>query len=128
MSELLAERLSRFTPDVSTLNRDELLFAAGRASAPPARRWQLCASGLALTQIAMLLLWLPGQGDPLGRPLANSERPPALRPSVSPIAGGHADPWSPRAFATEPIPAPAGALVPDEAPWHALSSPHIDLF
>ena len=46
MSEPLAERLSRFTPDGSGLDRDALLFAAGRASARPNRRWVALAAAL----------------------------------------------------------------------------------
>ena len=37
MSEPILERLSRFTPDAGRLDRDALLFAAGRESARPNR-------------------------------------------------------------------------------------------
>jgi hypothetical protein len=58
MSEPLAERLSRFTPDCAGLNRDALLFAAGRASVRPNRRWQLLAGMLAACQLLTLAgLW-----------------------------------------------------------------------
>ena len=39
MSEPFLERLSRFTPDAGRLDRDALLFAAGRSSARPNRGW-----------------------------------------------------------------------------------------
>ena len=42
------ERLGRFTPDGSGIDRDALLFAAGRASVKPDRRWQSVAGLLAL--------------------------------------------------------------------------------
>ena len=59
MSEPLAERLSRFTPDGTGLNRDALLFAAGRASARPNRGWQLLAGVLAACQVLTLVgLWI----------------------------------------------------------------------
>ena len=53
MSEPLAERLSRFTPDGAGLDRDSLLFAAGRASARPSRRWQALAAALAASRAAL---------------------------------------------------------------------------
>jgi hypothetical protein len=58
MSEPLAERLSRFTPDATGLDRDALLFAAGRASVRPSRRWQTLAGVLAVSQLLTLVcLW-----------------------------------------------------------------------
>ena len=52
MSEPSLERLSRFTPDAGSLDRDALLFAAGRSSARPNRGWMTLASLLA---VALLL-------------------------------------------------------------------------
>src|SRR5437764_15363134 len=58
-----AERLSRFTPDATGLDRDGLLFAAGRASARPNRRWIALAGALAACQLLTLtLLWLRPAG------------------------------------------------------------------
>ncbi len=58
MSEPLAERLSRFSPDASGLNRDALLFAAGRASVRTGRYWQAFAGVLAASQLLTLFcLW-----------------------------------------------------------------------
>lgn len=51
------ETLSRFTPEAATLQRDELFFAAGRASAPK-RTWLFVLAGLlTLTQTATLIGW-----------------------------------------------------------------------
>ena len=47
MSEPILERLSRFTPDAGRLDRDALLFAAGRSSARPNRGWKTLATLLA---------------------------------------------------------------------------------
>jgi hypothetical protein len=60
MSEQFLERLNRFTPDAGKLNRDELLFEAGRRSTRPNRAWQTAASVLAVTQCLSLALLLPG--------------------------------------------------------------------
>jgi hypothetical protein len=59
MSEPFLERLSRFTPDAGELNRDELIFAAGRSSARPNRGWMTLASVLAATQALSVMLLLP---------------------------------------------------------------------
>jgi len=59
MSEPILERLSRFTPDAGALDRDALLFAAGRRSARPNRRWIALAALLAGTQaLSLALFWL----------------------------------------------------------------------
>jgi hypothetical protein len=87
MSESFIERLSRFTPDAGGLDRDGLLFAAGRASAGRNRPWMALAGMLAATQLASLvLLWprSPGHGPaPMTSAMAavTPERPaPAPEP------------------------------------------------
>ena len=58
MSESFIERLSRFTPDAGALDRDSLLYAAGRESARPNRPWIALATALAVTQpLFLALLW-----------------------------------------------------------------------
>jgi hypothetical protein len=58
MSEPFLDRLSKFTPDAGGLNRDALLFAAGRASARPNRGWIALATALAGSQaLSLALLW-----------------------------------------------------------------------
>jgi hypothetical protein len=58
MSEPLEERLSRFTPDATGLNRDALLFTAGRVSVHPRRRWPALAGVLAVSQLLTIVcLW-----------------------------------------------------------------------
>jgi hypothetical protein len=88
MSEPLAERLSRFTPDAGGLDRDALLFAAGRASARPGRRWMALAAALAASQVLTLaLLWphTPPAGPTVvpAPPVAvkTTEPPPPPEPS-----------------------------------------------
>ena len=82
MSEPILERLNRFTPDAGRLNRDALLFAAGRASARTNRGLMTLASLLAGTQaLSLLLLWpqptrLPGRSAP---PVAGLPGPPEVR-------------------------------------------------
>jgi hypothetical protein len=122
MSEPLAERLGRLTPDAGGLDRDALLFAAGRASVRPGRRWKALASVLAASQLLTLLLLWP--------------RTPATTPFVSPGPSVAVEPvqlvppdpsswWSlrERAFASEgdlPAPAVEDSLLPAGPPLLAF--------
>jgi hypothetical protein len=58
MSEPI-DRLSRFTPDATGLDRDRLLFEAGRAAARPNRRWRAVCAALSASQLLTLtvLCW-----------------------------------------------------------------------
>ena len=87
MSEPFLERLSRFTPDAGSVDRDALLFATGRASARPNRGWITLAAGLAATQaLSLALLWPhptpPGGG--LTVPVARVPAPPASAERATP--------------------------------------------
>ena len=66
MSEPFLERLSRFTPDAGGLDRDALLFAAGRVSARRNRGWMTVASLLAGTQALSLIFLWPHPSPPTG--------------------------------------------------------------
>ena len=102
MSEPFLERLSRFTPDAGSLERDALLFAAGRGSARPNRMWVTLAAMLASTQVLSLVLLWP---QPMSR------------------IGG-----SSLSTVTQPMPRPATELAAREAPANAgLWTVHQDL-
>jgi hypothetical protein len=104
MSEQFLDRLSRFTPDAGKLNRDALLFEAGRRSMRPNRAWKTAASVLAVTQCLSLVLLLPGSRPEHsvhsvvqnGRP-ALSAPIDQLRPAPSVIDGS----WSLRSGPTD---------------------------
>jgi hypothetical protein len=68
MSQPLSERLSQFTPDGSGLDRDALLFAAGRASARPNRGWMVVAGALAACQLLTLTVVWPKNPAPIDMP------------------------------------------------------------
>jgi hypothetical protein len=71
----LLQKLARLTPSSSAIDRDALLFAAGRASAPRTNGWKILVVGLALSQAATLGLWFMTSGvDALEQPAA----PPAI--------------------------------------------------
>jgi hypothetical protein len=126
MSEPLAERLSRFTPDAGKLDRDALLFAAGRASARPGRPWMALAGALAASQLLTLLFLWPRTpaATPSGPPT-----PPIVVLPTAPVPPPDPSSWSSlreRIFAAgEGLPAPPAddSLLPDEPPWRAFGSP-----
>lgn len=96
MSEPLAERLSRFTPDAAGLDRDALLFTAGRASVRPNRRWQALAAALAASQLLTLVcLWPRTPPSPTEIPFIASE---PFRDHPAPVAVSDSDPSELRAL------------------------------
>ena len=126
MSESLAERLSRFTPDGGGLDRDALLFAAGRASAQPRRCWPALTGVLAASQLLTLLLLWP-RTPPAAPFVAHS---PAVA-AESPAPSMPPDPSSWQALRGRistlegELPTPAGedSFVPAEPPLHAFAVP-----
>ncbi len=119
MSEPLADRLKRFTPEGAALDRDTLLFNAGRASVRPGRGWRLAALCLALSQVVTLALLWPRPASPvISPPIPSSQQPAA--PASPPTAIEPLE-WlalSRRASASEETDLPpatsTGPLVPDE--------------
>jgi len=57
MPEDVIAKLGQFTP-ASGLDRDELLFRAGRASAPSPRLWKIAAGLLAVGQLVTAATWI----------------------------------------------------------------------
>jgi hypothetical protein len=101
MAEPSLERLSRFTPDAGRLDRDALLFAAGRSSARPNRGWMTLAALLAGTQaLSLVLMWpRPSPTPPAGGltlPVAGVPPPPAALEPPTSAALVNPDPWSTR--------------------------------
>jgi hypothetical protein len=89
MSESFLERLSRFTPDSGSLDRDAMLFAAGRASARPNRGWIALASVLASSQALSLALLWPSSTPPtsgLHGPSITAQRTPVERGTAESLA------------------------------------------
>lgn len=99
MAEPSLERLNRFTPDAGRLDRDTLLFTAGRRSARPNRGWIALATLLAASQsMSLLLLWTPSATIEDGRtlPITRTNGPgTALEPRVS-TASSHPVAWGDR--------------------------------
>jgi hypothetical protein len=130
MSEPLEERLSRFTPDASGLNRDALLFAAGRASVRPSRRWQALAGVLATSQLLTLVfLWsLTPASSPSETSFIGS-KPSRLDSAVVPATEPDPSEWRAlrqRILDTDldySVPSSAEPMVPQESPLRAFGTP-----
>lgn len=65
MGPFIEERLRRFRPKGGTIDRDSLLFAAGRASAQPNRLWKGLSAVLGVTQVLTLAYFF---GSPTAAP------------------------------------------------------------
>jgi hypothetical protein len=75
----MIERLSRFTPNAAGIDRDALLFAAGRRLARASRLWPALAVLLTVTQtLTLVVLW------PHSTERAPAFETPAVRPSPEP--------------------------------------------
>jgi hypothetical protein len=140
MSEPIDERLSRFTPDAGRLDRDSLLFEAGRKSARPNRAWTVSASVLAFTQLVSLVVLWPGMLPQAGERTFAANRPPSR--AVDPGATLEQTPsdvknsqslWAARRRFQEseiddkPAPADGGPFVESEAPLRAFTPPAVSL-
>jgi hypothetical protein len=118
MHEPIAQRLSRFTPDATGLDRDALLFAAGRTSARPNRIWQALAGTFFAAQILTLVVLWP-------RPLPQPEKPASLPPPLfaapprTPSTGEAGELWSIHRQMYES----EGNYVPPATPGELLAPP-----
>jgi hypothetical protein len=84
----MTERLGQFTPDAAGLDRDAILFAAGRRSARASRVWPVLVGLLIATQtFTLVTLWprspeaSPEVEAPAARPSPELFVPPASEPS-----------------------------------------------
>ncbi len=85
MSGSFLERLSQFTPDAGRLDRDALLFAAGRGSARPNRAWIALTAGLAGTQaLSLALLWPHAAPPAAGLPVPMAATAPSTAVAAAP--------------------------------------------
>jgi hypothetical protein len=129
MSEPFLERLSRFTPDAGRLDRDALMFAAGRASARPNRGWITLAGVLAGTQALMLaVLWvhLTSPVTVRGVPIAASPAPLADQESRRSEAWANPGVWSVHSLKESELedrPDETVTLIESEPPLRAFSPP-----
>jgi hypothetical protein len=114
MSEPFLERLNQFTPDGGRLDRDGLIFAAGRGSARPNRRWQTLAGLLAGSQALSLFLLMARPGATTERSTMPLTALPAWSAPQSLATVSDADPriWSARHSLeiSEPEDRPADSL------------------
>lgn len=128
MSEPVIEQLGMLKPSNAGLDRDAMLYAAGRASARPRRIWPTLAGVLAITQCLMLFVIFNGNRLLDAPPATNMTQRPEVPAETSPAVSIYA-----RALRTadpEALP-PTVAMVavsPDEPIWtiKSISSVVID--
>jgi hypothetical protein len=91
----VTDRLVRFTPSAAGLDRDALLFAAGRRSARGSRLWPVAAALLAVSQVVTLIALWPSErvAQPVVSPAEVNSPPPE---SVAPVAPSASDVWTVR--------------------------------
>ncbi len=83
MSEDVMGKLGSFTP--AAVDRDALLFAAGRASAKPSQFWKFATAALAVSQCITLGLWFAPKRteEPSAVPevkIVEPDEPPTVAP------------------------------------------------
>jgi hypothetical protein len=117
--ERISDRWAKFTPDASGLDRDAILFAAGRQSARPLRLWPVLTMLLAVSQAVTLVVLWPRSIEPVRPEIAS---PPAIEPQpelVLPPSSAPTDVWrigSPPEIVQSNPTAPTGEFVVSEPP------------
>jgi hypothetical protein len=145
MSDDAIARLSRFTPDSSGLDRDALLFAAGRASARPNRRLLALAGLLTASQVLTLGIFLwsrdarPEQGNRRPEIAVERREPETKRQEARTVveAAPPSPPESAGLWALRHVihesegnlahSVPMEALAPSRPPLRAFGTPPADL-
>lgn len=128
MSEDLARLLRRFTPQNRGLDRDALMFEAGRASVPSPMRWKALTAVFALGQVLTLLLLLfqPARVAPQ----TESPQPavaPGWSPTLTPSPSALEDTWAAYRHLGEfdlnrPPSVTTADVLPDGPPLRAFTS------
>lgn len=124
-SDPLIDQLSRFTPDSKALNRDAMLYAAGRASVRRQWWWPVLAGLFAVSQVMVLVaLWPQNSPTPTNAssvtPSAPIEVPLVSEPEPS-IPSREPSPWL---ISNELPPLKPGEVTePDPPLWRVYSIP-----
>jgi hypothetical protein len=111
----LADALRGLAPDTAALNRDTLMYQAGRASRPSPRAWQLLAAATTTVAVALALtLWLRPEPQGTHSILVVEKTIPAP-PQESPREPG---PQQGESFVTTSPELPIEPVEPDNRPYH----------
>ena len=118
----VTDRLARFTPSAAGLDRDALLFAAGRRSGRGSRLWPAAVALLAVSQAVTLVMLWPGSQEPVTSAPAAPAFAPVPSLSVPPNSSSP-DLWtagsSPDVLAAPPSGRPGEVFVTSEPPLTA---------
>ncbi|HKA07785.1 MAG TPA: hypothetical protein VKD71_11050 [Gemmataceae bacterium] len=123
----VTDRLARFTPNASGLDRDALLFAAGQRSARGSRLWPAAAALLAVSQVVTLIALWPSEPvqSPVVAPIPTNSPPPE---PITPATPPSSEVWTVRSdpdVLTSPAPA-TGEYVSTGRPLTAGSAFRFD--
>jgi hypothetical protein len=118
----VTDRLARFTPNAAGLDRDALLFAAGRQSARGSRLWPAAVALLAISQVITLVMLWPrpvepapaGSVAPMVHPAPDLSIPPSSSPRDVWTAGS-----SPDVLSAPPAARPGEMFVTSDPPLTA---------
>ncbi len=135
--DAIIRQLSTFTPDGSGLDRDAILFAAGKASVRPSQRWKALAAVLAASQLASLALLIAMRPEHALLPTDFKQNSPLVWEKPSP-QDSSAKPDSTsyvvlrdrilNADGAFPPVEPVDTALPDEIPLRAFGPLPSDLF
>lgn len=102
----LTDRLNRFTPNAAGVDRDAILFAAGRRSVRISRLWPAATVLLAASQVVTLALLWPRSSEIAVTPPAPAVQssPPLILPPTSPSSDMLTAGSRPEALQKEPSP------------------------
>jgi hypothetical protein len=125
----VTDRLARFTPNATGLDRDAVIFAAGQRAARGSRLWPAAAALLAVSQVVTLVSLWPRSpepptatpGIPAVAPSPELNLPPVSRPRDVLAVGS-----SPDILLTPPNPGAAGEFVSSGPPLTAGSALRFD--
>jgi hypothetical protein len=137
------DKLARFSPAPTAIDRDELLFQAGRASARAGNGWKALVALLLVTQAATLGMWLTNSGrstpvpgsEVVVRPPTSSEAPDSGGLTLAPPLGRSPEPLDRSSYAallrwdidTMPTPPPAVSSGQD-GPVLSVADRHLSRF
>lgn len=109
----MTERLSRFTPNAAGLDRDAILFEAGRRSARTNRLWPALASLLVISNALTLFVLWPGPPNAVAPPETSPQNSPDLViPPASPPPGMWSAGSQPDVVFTDSTPSPGPFVSP----------------
>jgi hypothetical protein len=121
----MTDRLSRFTPNVAGLDRDAILFAAGRQSVRSVGIWKVLAGLLLASQFVTLFVLWPRSAE-VAVPRSTPTVTPPVREVDPPSSSPPSNIWSVRSSpdSLQTGPTPAATEFVSSGPTLTVGSAH----